>query len=58
MSLTSASLFQCSQPPAEKFIPNLSDFFDFLPLDGEDKPRHYKRSFTEQVEAGFIPVFF
>jgi hypothetical protein len=27
-----------------------------LPLAGGDKPRHYKRSFTEQVGAGFIPA--
>jgi hypothetical protein len=27
----------------------LRDFFDILPLAGGDKPRLYKRDFTEQV---------
>jgi hypothetical protein len=38
------------------FGSELGDFFDILPLAGGDKPRHYKRSFTEQVGAGFIPA--
>ncbi len=34
----------------------LSGFFDFLPLAGGDKPRHYEYSVTEKVGAGFIPA--
>jgi hypothetical protein len=36
--------------------PNLSDSFDIRPLSGGDKPRHYKRRFTGEVGAGFIPA--
>jgi len=36
--------------------PELSDYSDILPVAGGDKPRHYKRNFTEQVGAGFIPA--
>ena len=38
------SFYSCS--PAE------NPFSTFCPLVGGDKPRHYKRSFTEQVGVG------
>jgi hypothetical protein len=31
-------------------------FSTLCPLEGGDKPHHYKRSFTEQVGVGFIPI--
>jgi hypothetical protein len=37
-------------------LAELSGFFDFLPLAGGDKPRHYEYSVTEKVGAGFIPA--
>ncbi len=36
----------------------LSGFFDYLPLEGGDKPHHYEYSVTEKVGAldrRFIP---
>jgi len=35
---------------------HLNDICGLVPFAGGDKPRHYKRRFTELVGAGFIPA--
>jgi hypothetical protein len=48
--------------PAEKAVQQAQNFQNCgifpscCPLEGGDKPRHYKRKPGEQVGAGFIPA--